>query len=146
MSDFSEICPLFNTGVFRELLFPTLSMDAVSLSANALDNITPGDSQGVFVFSRTVVVTAGWIRKMVQPSATIQLSLKHLTSCNADATEIGSIVMLMTVSGQAVKQTWCPMTVTETTFTSAAGVGLSVGTYSATVAGVYDLMLRYKEA
>ena len=148
MSDFSELCPLFNTGVFSEILFPTLEMTAISnTAANALDNSIVGNSTGQFLFSRTVVVTAAWVRIAVQMSATsMSIVLNHMDSAAAAVTAIGSVQMSMAVADQIVKETWVPMTVTDTTFTSAAVLGLAVGTSTTSGGGTYDLMVRYKEA
>lgn len=145
MSDFGELCPLFNTGVFSEITFPGIAMTNITACGNALDNTFTASSIGNFNFGRTVIVTGAYVRKTVNPTAAQSLALQHKTSRLAAGITFGTIVVDITVTGMAVNQTWVGMTVTEATFTSSEVLGLTVGTSTASGAGTYDLMIRYKE-
>ncbi len=145
MSDFGELCPLFNTGVFNEITFPGIAMTNITACGNALDNTFTASSIGNFTFGRTVIVTGCYVRKTVNPTATQTLALQHKTSRLAAGTTFGTIEVNISITGMAVNQTWVGMTVTEKTFTSSEVLGLTVGTSTASGAGTYDIMVRYKE-
>lgn len=145
MSDFGEICPLFNTGVFSEILFPGIRMTDVTLCGNALDHTLTADSIGDFTFGRTVVVTGCYVRKNASAAIDQSLELQHKTSRLAIGTTFGTLVVANTVTGMAVGQTWKGMTVTEKTFTSSEVLGLTVAVGTAASGGIFDIMVRYKE-
>ena len=145
MSDFSELCPLFNTGVFNELTITGIAMTNITACGNALDHTFTASSIGDFTFGRTVVVTDCYVRKTVNPTLGQSLALQHKTSRLAAGTTFGTIVVSITLTGMALSQTWVGMTVTDTTFTSSEVLGLTVGTSTASGAGTYDLIIRYKE-
>ena len=145
MSDFSELCPLFNTGVFSEITFPGIAMTNITACGNALDHTLTASSLSDFTFGRTVIVTGCYVRKVVNPTLGQSLALQHKTSRLAAGTTFGTIVVSITLTGMAVGQTWVAMTVTDTTFTSSEVLGLTVGTSTASGAGTYDIMVRYKE-
>lgn len=150
MSDFSELCPLFNTGVFQEITFPDIRMTAVTACGNVfLGTLTAGSTTkpGIFTFGRTVVVTDAFIKTRTKPTiaSTVLLRLMHFTSQLAAGTEIGSLAISITASTVEI-YTWVPMTVTDATFTSNEVLGLAPLTGTASGGGTYDLILRYKEA
>ena len=146
MSDFGELCPLFNTGVFSEMVFPSVRLSDVSSCANALfataDAMASGS--GNFTFGRTVVVTGAWLRKTVAGDGAIIVYLNHHSSRNATGTVFGSLTVSVSVTGMSVLHGYVPMTVTDMTFTAAAVLGLCPATV--TVSGTtFDLIIRYKE-
>jgi len=67
MSDFGQLCPLFNTGVYNELYLGRISTTLyVTSSMNFLNG--PGDLDTAamsFNLGRTVVVTNFWVRRKV---------------------------------------------------------------------------------
>jgi hypothetical protein len=145
MSDFSELCPLFNTGVFSEILFPGIRMTDVTLCGNALDHTLTASSIGDFTFGRTVVVTGAYIRKVASAAVAMGLQLQHKTSRLAIGTTFGTQVVSNSITGMAVGQTWVGMTVTDTTFTSSEVLGLTVAVGTAASGGIFDMIVRYKE-
>ena len=145
MSDFGELCPLFNTGVFNEITFPELAMTTVSASANALVGTNQVLTRtAVFMFGRTVVVTGAFVRQTSRGGTACVYVMKHHTTQHAVGTEFASICFSESVSGMEIA-TWVPMTVTEQTFTSAEVLGFTMGTATAANAGICDLIVRYKE-
>lgn len=148
MSDFSELCPLFNTGVFHEITFPNISMTTITACGNALLGSLTADvatKPGIFTFGRTVVVTGAYIKKREEVKGLTILRLMHHTSQLAAGTEIGSYQMSTTASTVELIYTMVPMTVTEKTFTSNEVLGFAPATGSAASGGVFDLWVRYKE-
>ena len=66
MSDFGELCPLFNTGVYNELFLGRFT-SSVYLSAtyNFLSSVgDPATAPSSFRFGRTIVVTEVYVRRM----------------------------------------------------------------------------------
>jgi len=150
MSDFSELCPLFNTGVFQEVTFQNISMTNITACGNAfLGSLTAGSGTkpGMFTFGRTVVVTDCFIRKRAEVKGKTILRLMHHTSQLAAGTEFMSYAMSITASTVELYYTWVPMNVTTSaTFTSNEILGFVPATGSAASGGVFDMVLRYKEA
>ena len=144
MSDFGELCPLFNTGVYRELMFPNIALSLVTACGNALVGTLTASASGNFSFGRTVVVTAAWLRKTAAPSSQVVVHLRHHSSRLAAGTIFATLTVSVTATGMEVGYGYVPMNVsTETTFTSAAilGLGVAAGSDSTKV----DLLIRYKE-
>lgn len=146
MSDFSELCPLFSTGVFNEVTFTDLAMTALTGTIdNALVGTLTFTKVGNFTFGRTVVVTGAFVRNRVKPTAAMIMQLQHRTSQIATGTQFATLAISITASGVEV-YSWIPMnTVTNTTFTSDEILAFCTGTGTASGAGTYDLMIRYKE-
>ncbi len=150
MSDFGELCPLFNTGVFNELSFPNISLTGVTGCGNALlGTLTCASATrpGCFTFGRTVVVTGGFARTRVKPTidSTVVLRLMHFTTILAAGTEFATLAISTTASGAEI-YTWVPFDdVTSKTFTSSEVLGFTVLTGTASGGGTYDLIVRYKE-
>jgi hypothetical protein len=146
MSDFSELCPLFNTGVFSEITFPYVRLSVATNCGNYLfaSAAAAASGSGYFTFGRTVVITDAWLRKQVLAESYAAVLLKHHTSINAVGTEFASLTVSVSITGQTPYYAWIPMNVTDTTFTATDILGLC--TFSVTTSGgVVDLMIRYKE-
>jgi hypothetical protein len=149
MSDFSELCPIFNTGVYSEITFPDIDMRNITLSGNALyGSLFPSITmQGYFTFGRTVVVTEAFARRRDGSSATMQVNLylKHYSSVAVAGTvfataSINSLVSILD------PYAYYPFTFSVSqTFTSTDILGLapSLGALSGT--GSYDLIVRYRD-
>ncbi len=147
MSDFSELCPLFDTGVFNEITFPNIDMRDITLSGNALyGSLFPSITMnGYYTFGRTVVITGAFARRTgASQTLTLNLYLKHYTSVAAAGTVFGSGTIAFTLSIQD-NYCWMPFTVTEKTFTSTDILGLSPSAAAVSGVGSYDLIVRYKE-
>jgi len=145
MTDFSELCPLFDTGVFNEFTFPEVSLSDISACANALmfSADAQASSSADFNFGRTVIVTNAWLRVRIAPAGSCIIHLKHHTTMRAAGTIMGTLSGTTTGVGFDA-HAWVPMIVTAATFDSAAVLGLAPATVSSDN-GVYDLMIRYKE-
>jgi len=150
MSDFGELCPLFNTGVFNEVTFPNIAMTGITATGNALlGTITCGSATrtAIWTFGRTVVVTGGFVRNRVKPTiaSTVVLRLMHHTTMLAVGTEFATLAVSISVDDSEI-YTWVPFNdVTAKTFTSAEVLGFTVLTGTASGGGTYDLIVRYKE-
>jgi len=151
MSDFSELCPLFNTGVFSEVTFPYLvNLTAFSVTSNILEGtITSGTGAGQFSFGRTVIVTGAFIKRFAATAAASNTAaenvyLQHRTSGGASPTAFGTATVTTTLSIYTIHTYWA-MTVAEKTFTSSEVLSLGMGTVTATAIGCYDLIVRYRE-
>lgn len=145
MSDFGELCPLFNTGVFNEVTFPNISMTTITACGNALLGSVTATHLNAFTFGRTVVVTGAFVRKLQNVKGTTVVRLLHHTSQLAGGTEFATYAFSITITGESAL-TWIPMSVAaEKTFTSDEILGFTVATGSAASGGVFDLMVRYKE-
>lgn len=146
MSDFGELCPLFNTGVFSEITFPYVRLSDTTLCGNYLvaSVAAMASGCGYASFGRTVVVTGAWVRKQTLGESNAVVVLKHHTTLNAVGTVFASMTISVSVTGHTPGYAWIPLTVTETTFT--ATDVLAMATASVVVsAGVMDLMVRYRE-
>lgn len=146
MSDFGELCPLFNTGVFNEIVFPDLRLSVCTACGNVLyaSDAAFASSEGNFTFGRTVVVTAAWLKKKVVNESAVIAVLMHHTTKLAAGTVFASLTVSVTVTGQTPLYAYLPMTVTDTTFTSSEVLGFT-GLSVVVSAGHYDLIVRYKE-
>lgn len=147
MADFSELCPLFNTGVYSEVMFPHIGMSGITASGNALvgslaSSIT---MPGAFVFGRTVVITDAFVRRYSMNEASMVLYLTHLTSQTATPTIFGTMTIATAVS-QWDNYCWVPFAhVTSTTFTATDILGIAPSLGTATSAGGYDFIIRYRD-
>ena len=146
MSDFGELCPLFNTGVFSEITFPYVRLSDTTNCGNYLfaSVAAMASGSGYFTFGRTVVITGAYLRKQTLGESFAAVILKHHTSINAVGTIFASLTITVSVTGQTPYYAWIPMTVTDATFTATDILGLA--TLSVTTSGgVVDLIVRYKE-
>ena len=149
MSDFSELCPLFETGVFNEITFPALKLlTSIAITSNLLGGT--GDAATCpcdFKFSRRVIVTNAYMRRTFSNTMDISFKLgKRVGSGTAAATAFGSFTGTNTLSVYA-NNCWKVFgAFTATTMEAADVLNLSTGTLTADVPGEWDLMVRYKEA
>jgi len=148
MSDFSELCPLFNTGVFREIMFPKVYL--TDIGTTSADNALVGSagqaaSAGVFTFGRTVVITDAWFRKKVAVGAAETLTINHHSSRLANGTAFATMKISTTVTGQAAIHGYMKMNCVSKTFSSSDILGVNYGTITENNGGVFDILVRYKE-
>jgi hypothetical protein len=152
MSDFSELCPLFNTGVFNEITFENISMTNITGCGNALlGSLTCGSATrtAVWTFGRTVIVVGGFLRQLEEQgvASTCELRLMHHTSLLAAGTGFATYAASNTTDGWELLHGWVPFdSATDKTFTSTDILGFAPLTGTAADGGVIDLILRYKEA
>jgi hypothetical protein len=147
MADFGELCPIFNAGVYSEVMFPHIGMSGITASGNALvgslaSSIT---MPGAFVFGRTVVVTDAFVRRYSLNEASMVLYLRHHTSQTAEGTIFGTMTITPTMSIWDA-YTWVPFAnVTSITFTATDILGIAPSLGTATSAGGYDFIIRYRD-
>ena len=147
MSDFSELCPLFHTGVFHEVMFPDIRMTDISVTgrANALFGTGAGTKKAAFTFGRTVIVTGAYLRRNTSQLISNVIELKHFTSETVSGTAFG------TLDVPTAGDTWCEpkgfvaMNVTAQTFASSDVLGLGQAINDPQSAMILDLIVRYKE-
>ena len=147
MPDFSELCPLFETGVYKEICFPAIDLITGTSSTTNLfaGTMTMGVGMSGPNFGRTVVVTGAFVQRYSSNHTAENLYLGHRTSGAAAATAFGTATITTTFEVYNEK-TWQAMTVASKTFTSSEVLNLCVGTTTATHNGFYSLIIRYREA
>jgi hypothetical protein len=152
MSDFSELCPIFNTGVYSEITFPKIGLSGITASGNALyGSLWPSITmQGYFTFGRTVVITGAFVRRISLNEASQFLYLRrHNGAISAVSGVAGTVFGTCTITPTASVldyYAWLPFgNVTEKTFTSTDILGLAPATGTATSGGCIDLIIRYRE-
>jgi hypothetical protein len=146
-SDFGQLCPLFESGVFHEVIFPDVHLTDISICANALIGTLEGlaSQMGEWSFGRTVVVTEAWCRKISAVSLE-QLDLMHHTSMSAVGTVIGTVRLSASITGQPIGAGYSPFTIPVAfTFASSDVLGLVPAESEDTMGGYIDLLIRYKE-
>ena len=149
MSDFGQLCPLFESGVFSEVIFPDIHMTDISICGNALVGTQAAfaSAMGHWTFGRTVVVTEAWVRKLSAVASLITYDLMHHTSQLAVGTIIGTVQLSTTITGQPIGAGYIPFTIPAAfTFASSDVLGLvPAGESDNADAGYIDLLVRYKE-
>jgi hypothetical protein len=151
MSDFGELCPLFNTGVFSEVTFP----GPIGLSSiGTLENLLVGTSDqartalGYFTFGRTVVVTEAFIQRLVtNTDGVATLHLRHKSSGTQQVS--GTIIAQLTLAATGSSHQppgWRPfIPFTGKTFTSDEVLALCMLSCNTVDEGNIGFMVRYKE-
>jgi hypothetical protein len=105
---------------------------------------------GYFTFGRTVVVTDAFVRRYSLNEASIVLYLRrHAGAISAVSGVVGTIFGTCTITPTTSVQdlyAWQAFgNVTSMTFTSSDILGLAPSLGTATSAGGYDLIIRYRE-
>lgn len=143
MSDFSELCPLFTTGVYHELTLPEACISSISTSGN----IHHG-----FCFSRKVVVTAAYLVKTITSTWTAStiFNLKHaLTKSITVASQTLVASWHLHTSGVTTGSMRCGVFYTgniATTTFSATDIVTTSGETDAANMGRVALIIRYRDA
>jgi len=136
LSDFSDLCPLFNTGMYSEVTFPYVSLSAVSTT----------EGIGGYIFGRSVIVTAAYVAKHTNiPSSTdaFKVKLALAATYGASLTVFASYKVSNTTTTEAVGK-YCAMTVTAKTF-GATSVLLISNDGAEAAAQHQSIIVRYKE-
>lgn len=145
MSDFSQLCPLFNTGVYSEVSFYNVGFSALSTTNNALVGaLLPATQPGSFKFQRTVVVSKIYLQKQSDGSETpIIHAQRRAATGTAAATVFATLAVSTTVTKYPLGRVRA-MTTTAQTFAAADVLGFALATKK-TDAGRYNFIVRYKE-
>jgi hypothetical protein len=146
MSDFSELCPLFTTGVYSELSVLTVGFTGLSSTMNALKGaVIKATKPGSLKFQRTVIVTKVFAHRVGNPATgVILLAKRHLSTGTAAGTAFASIKMSSTAT---VAPKGCIKKMTQAankTFLAADVLGFANKTKK-TDGGKFAFIVRYKE-
>ena len=137
MSDFSALCPLFNTAVYSELTLPYISTTSRS---------TTNKFEGGIPFSRSVIVTHAYVKKHTTFTATataLKLALCKAASWAATRTVFATVILSATITTQAIGK-YLPFTVTAKTFGATSVLNLKALKKEAGGKTV-SVIVRYKE-
>jgi hypothetical protein len=149
MSDFSELCPLFNTGVFHSLTLADVSFTGIGPTRNALAgqayrSLSPGSLK----FQRTVIVTKVYAAKLVTGTTGLAVcACRHAATGTAAGTIFASIKMssTVTVAGQNIGCYRAMTQAANKTFLAADVLGFRGGGIDAAAATRCSFIVRYKE-
>lgn len=138
MSDFSDLCPLFNTGVYGELTIPYFSVTAKSTTTTI---------EGFPKFDRSVIVTGAYIRKKTTPASTtaaIVLKLGKAASWAATRTVFASYKLSKTTTTQVLGKYLAMTQASAKTFSATDVLHVSVGS-NETIGENVGFLIRFKE-
>lgn len=148
MSDFSNLCPLFNTGVYKELTIPGITFNACSTTMNALGGIlTRAASPCLFKFSRSVIVTKVWCTKESSPATEAVVVAMRMVGTGTAAMTAFASLSITTTSAKSAGLLYKPRAMTQAsaqTFLAADALGFSL-TSLMSDAGEYNFVLRFKD-
>jgi len=146
MSDFSELCPLFSTGVYNELTIGEVKFTGLSLTNNALVGaLTKAAYPGSLKFQRTVVITKIYSQKrLVVGTKVILLAKRHLATGTAAGTVFASIAWTTTDTLFPVGKVRAMTQAANKTFLAADVLGF-IQLTKKTVPGRFGFIVRYKE-
>ncbi len=140
MSDFSALCPLFNTGVYGEITLPMINMASRTTSAMFYYGLP---------FGRSVIVTAAYVQKVTAFASTCTAVKIKLAKAAAAATTyaLRTVFASYTLSGSSTVQAtgkWLTMTVTAKTFGATSVLHVHSSKSEAGAKNV-NVIIRYKE-
>uniref|UniRef100_A0A6H1ZXE7 Uncharacterized protein n=1 Tax=viral metagenome TaxID=1070528 RepID=A0A6H1ZXE7_9ZZZZ len=138
MSDFSSLCPLFNTGVYSELTLPVRIPTSVTSATTRVGGI---------LFGRSVIVTHAYVaKKTANTSTTASLTVKlyRAASFAAANTVFASLKISKTVTTYPLDR-FSAMTVTAKTFSATQWLIVRYTKATATARAIHPIVIRYKE-
>ncbi len=141
MSDFSSLCPLFNTGVYSELMIYPGTLTMTSLPASTTTKLAG------LPFSRSVIITHAYLAKITAPTSTTAnatVKLYRAASWGATATAFASRKVSKSTTTQALKKS-IAFTVTAKTFSATQWLIMRSSIGTATARSVHNVFIRYKE-
>lgn len=149
MSDFSELCPLFSTGVYNELYLGEFSGSAyASPTQNFMSSAgDPATAPSSFRFGRTIVVTELYARKRITPTtATCCLVLGRRTgSGTATISPFGTLCMSTGITAfPQIVRAWRAMGPTAMTLNTADVLSIT-NTLAGDDGGSFDIIIQYRE-
>jgi len=149
MSDFSELCPLFETGVFSEVVFPgPMGLSSVGTLKDLLHGtVYVSCTNGAFAFGRTVIVTEAFLARLATNTIETTVHLRHKTSATLanSGTIFASCTLPVTGSAHQIGFWKAFTSFTGKTFASSdilAMIAVSTGVDTGQLGG---LIVRYKE-
>lgn len=148
MSDFGELCPLFNTGVYNELYLGRFTASVyTSATYNFLSSVgDPATAPSSFRFGRTVVVTEVYARRVgAVTTAAASLRVGRRTG---SGTAVQSLFGTMTFGDDASSfpdytRAWQAMGMTSMTLNTADVLDISACGVATDAS--YDIIVQYRE-
>ncbi len=138
MSDFSALCPLFNTAVYSEISFPTVNMSGHS---------TTNKLVGGMPFSRSVIVTHAYAAKISTFPASctaLKIALARAATWAATKTDFATLILSGTGTTQ-LRGKYLPFAVTAKTFSATQVLVLHTKKKETSAPGNVHVIVRYKE-
>jgi hypothetical protein len=140
MSDFSSLCPLFNTGVYSELTLPgSFSLKSLASTTTKLAGIP---------FQRSVIVTAAYAAKLTTPASTtgnVNVKLYRASSWAGTATVFASLKLSKTVTTQAANKYLGFTVAAAKTFSATQWLIMRCTKATAQGGTIRGVVVRYKE-
>jgi hypothetical protein len=146
MSDFSELCPLFTTGVYKEMTVNVVGFTGLSSTMNALKGaVIKATKPCSLKFDRTVIVTKVFAHQAGVPAtAVILLAKRHLSAGTAAGTAFASILFSTTTTIKQKNSLHAMTQAANKTFLAADVLGFANKTKK-TDGGKFSFIVRYKE-
>lgn len=146
MSDFSELCPLFTTGVYNELTVNVVGFTGLSATMNALMGaVIKATKPCSLKFDRTVIVTKVFAhQKNIPGTGVILLAKRHLSAGTVAGTAFASIVFSTTSTVKHLNSLHAMTQAANKTFLAADVLGFANKTKK-TDGGRFSFIVRYKE-
>lgn len=139
-TDFSALCPLFNTGMYSELTIPG--------PFNLASPTSVTTRFAGILFGRSVIVTAAYVAKMTTPaSATAACTVKlfRTSSWKVTGTAFASCKLSKTTTVQPVNK-WLAFTIAAAkTFSATQWLLVKESKATASAKSVFGVIVRYKE-
>ena len=146
MSDFSELCPLFTTGVYSELSINLIKFDGISTTMNAINGaVIKATKPGSLKFDRTVIVTKVYANRIANPGTGVILcAMRHVATGTAAGVAFASIKASTTATVWPLHAIKKMTQASNKTFLAADVLGFSNKTKK-TDGGDFSFIVRYKE-
>jgi len=152
MSDFSELCPLFETGVYKELYLGTMTVSLWGsstfnwLSSNGDAATAPSSLR----FGRTIVVTEAFVKRFGNATGlTVTVCIlfgRRTSSGTAAATIFGTATYSMSVSAiPNLHAHWQAIGLTSFTLATADVLNISSPDADIDAGMVAEIMIQYRE-
>jgi len=141
MSDFSSLCPLFNTGVYSELTIPgPLTPDNLASTTTKLAGI---------IFGRSVIVTAAYLSKMttqatVSSNPTVKL-YRQASWASTTATCFASFEVSKTITTQICNKYLAFTMAAAKTFSATQMLTVRANKARENAKSIHGIIVRYKE-
>lgn len=142
MSDFSTLCPLFNTGMYSEMSIYPGTLTMTSLPASTTTKLA-----GI-PFSRSVIVTHAYLAKITTPASTTAnatVKLYRAASWAATATVFASCKVSKSVTTQAINKYIAFTIASAKTFSATQYLIMRSTVGTARAKTVRNIVVRYKE-
>lgn len=140
MSDFSALCPLFNSGMYSELTIPGPFSTASKSTTSRFAGV---------IFGRSVIVTAAYLAKMTalaSATAKCKIRLCRATSWAGTNTVFATLTISKTTTTQILKKYIALTQAAAKTFSATQMLLVKSGTASKSTGKSFTgVIVRYKE-